>query len=54
MRPEIEALPVGEVISNTVVDASAYGDFFITITENSLDDFSVAIKGSRDVTIFQQ
>lgn len=52
--PKIEALPVGEVICTTVGDTSAYGNFSMTITGTSLDDFSVAIKESRDITIFQQ
>ena len=52
--PKIEALPVGEVTCNTVGDTSAYGNFSMTVTGTSLDDFSIAIKESRDINIFQQ
>jgi hypothetical protein len=51
---KIEALPIGEVICITMGDSSAYGNFSMAVTGISLDDFSVAIKESRDITIFQQ
>lgn len=52
--PKIEALPAGEVICNTVGDASTYGGFTMAVTGTSLDDFRVAITEFRDITIFQQ
>lgn len=52
--PRTEALPVGEAPYSTVGDTSTYGGFTMMVTGTSLDDFSVTIKESRDITIFQQ
>lgn len=50
-----EALPVGiETTCSTVGTTTTYGSFTMTVSGTSLDDFSVAIKESRDISIFQQ
>ncbi|KAF3043904.1 hypothetical protein E8E11_008583 [Didymella keratinophila] len=52
--PKIEVLPVGETTCSTVGDTSTYGVFSMTVTGTSLNDFSVAIKEFREITVFQQ
>ncbi|KAF3048235.1 hypothetical protein E8E12_011416 [Didymella heteroderae] len=52
--PRTEALPVGETTCSTVRDTTTYGGFTAKVSGTSLDDFSIAIKESRDITIFQQ
>ncbi|KAF2622681.1 hypothetical protein BU25DRAFT_451977 [Macroventuria anomochaeta] len=47
--------PVGvETLCSTIGDTTTYGNFTMTLAGTSQSDFTVSIKETREVTIFQQ